>query len=202
MRLALQEAERLLAFLNDLFACASASFAERHDVAVWIAPRWVQIVDGLAQGNHRPRMAILQQVVRFQCGPSAAIPSPVCPTSSLNRYVSGVALAPLPLSSSCLCGCPLDARQKAGVAKIDGVGASFVTFTRWSNGWSSFHLLPCVSPVSVRCPGFPGSHFAAPLVPTPFCPEKKECWINELAVQALFGNRKPVVTIKGDIGQD
>ena len=34
------------------------------------------------------------------------------------------------------------------------------------------------------------------------CTKKKERWINELAVQALFGNRKPIVTIKGDIEQN
>ena len=28
------------------------------------------------------------------------------------------------------------------------------------------HLMPCVTPVSVRCPGFPGSSLAAPLVAT------------------------------------
>ena len=66
--------------------------------------------------------------------------------------------------------------QGSGVAKIDPVGASFVTFTRWTNGWTSFHLLPCVSPVSVRCPGFPGSPLAAPLVPIPFVQCKLPVW--------------------------
>ena len=33
---------------------------------------------------------------------------------------------------------------------------------------TSFQLLPCVTPVSVRCPGFPGSSLAALLVPTSF----------------------------------
>ena len=66
--------------------------------------------------------------------------------------------------------------QGIGVANIDPVGAGFVTFTRWTNGWTSFHLLPCVSPVSVRCPGFPGSPLAAFLVPTPFVRCKLPVW--------------------------
>ena len=49
-------------------------------------------------------------------------------------------------------------------------------FTRWTNGWTSIHLLPCVSPVSVRCPGFPGSPLAAPLVPTPVVRCKLPVW--------------------------
>ena len=45
-----------------------------------------------------------------------------------------------------------------------------------TNGWSSFHLLPCISPVSVRCPGFPGSSLAAPQVPTHFVRCKLPVW--------------------------
>ena len=52
------------------------------------------------------------------------------------------------------------AAQEADASFFRGVvwprfGAGVVTFTRWTNGWTSFHLLPCVTPVSVRCPCFP-----------------------------------------------
>ena len=69
----------------------------------------------------------------------------------------------------------VDASFFRGV-KIDPVGKGVVTFTMWTHGWTPFHLMPRVTPVSVRCPGFPGSSFAAPLVPTSIVQCKLPVW--------------------------
>ena len=34
------------------------------------------------------------------------------------------------------------------------------------------------------------------------CTKKKERWVNELALEALFGNRKPIATLPGDVEQN
>ena len=71
-------------------------------------------------------------------------------------------------------GCSAGSRrfllQRSGVAKIDPIGEGVVTFTRWTHGWTSVHLLPCV-PSLGSMPRFSGfsscgasdAHFLCPV---------------------------------------